>query len=321
MKWIQPDFYDAFRCTAGACAHNCCLGWEVDVDPDTAAFYEGLAGALGDKLRRCLIVSPDGSRCFAMTGEGRCPFLDADNLCEIYSALGHDALCDICREHPRFYREFPGRTECGLGLACEEVCRLLEKCDRLPLVTVDDGEDEELTDRERDDADFYDEFCDFRADLLREIFDGGRLLRDTLGKALVMTADWSLEQPLAARPFEEIARRYAATEPIDRDWAERAARLAREKRPPLPGEAYDAHYKKVFAYLLFRHLSRGFFDGRYAAVTRFAAEAVLYLRLWDGATLRDTGELTVDDLCESVRRWSQQVEYSAENTDALTYDE
>ncbi len=319
MKWIQPDFYDAFRCTAGACAHNCCLGWEVDVDPDTAAFYEGLAGALGDKLRRCLTVSPDGSRCFAMTGEGRCPFLDADNLCEIYSALGHDALCDICREHPRFYREFPGRTECGLGLACEEVCRLLEKCDRLTLVTVDDGENEELSDRERDDADFYDEFCDFRADLLREIFDGGRSLRDTLGKALVMTADWSLEQPLAARPFEEIARRYAATEPIDRDWASRAARLAREKRPPLPGEAYDAHYKKVFAYLLFRHLSRGFFDGRYAAVTRFAAEAVLYLRLWDGATLRDTGELTEDDLCESVRRWSQQVEYSAENTDALTY--
>ncbi|MBQ3889611.1 MAG: flagellin lysine-N-methylase [Clostridia bacterium] len=321
MKFIQPDFYEAFRCTAGACAHNCCLGWEVDVDPDTAAFYGGLEGALGEKMRRCMTVSPDGSRCFAMTGEERCPFLDADNLCEIYSALGHDALCDICREHPRFYREFPGRTERGLGLACEEVCRLLESGDRLTLVTVDDGADDGLTDRERDDADFYDEFCDFRADLFREIFDGGRSLRDTLGKAVVMTADWSLEQPLAARPLGEIARRYAATEPIDGAWERQAARLTRDARLHLPDAAYDAHYKKVFAYLIFRHLSRGFFDGRYVEVMRFCVEAVQYLRLWDGATLRETGALTADDLRESVRRWSQQVEYSAENTDALTYGE
>ena len=38
MKIVKPDFYDRFRCLAGACPDSCCHEWEVDVD-DVAAAY------------------------------------------------------------------------------------------------------------------------------------------------------------------------------------------------------------------------------------------------------------------------------------------
>ena len=51
MKFIKPNFYDAFHCTAAACSDTCCAGWEIDVDPDTVEYYENLEGELGDRLR------------------------------------------------------------------------------------------------------------------------------------------------------------------------------------------------------------------------------------------------------------------------------
>ena len=37
---------------------------------------------------------------------------------------GEDFLCDICREHPRFYNTCEDHIEAGIGLVCEEACRL-----------------------------------------------------------------------------------------------------------------------------------------------------------------------------------------------------
>ena len=96
MKFIKPNFYDAFHCTAAACSDTCCAGWEIDVDPDTVEYYENLEGELGDRLREELCDLPDGTVCFRLGENERCPFLDDDNLCELILKLGDDALCEIC---------------------------------------------------------------------------------------------------------------------------------------------------------------------------------------------------------------------------------
>ena len=51
MKFVKPNFYDRFRCTASACSDTCCAGWEIDIDPDTKAYYETLEGEFGERLR------------------------------------------------------------------------------------------------------------------------------------------------------------------------------------------------------------------------------------------------------------------------------
>lgn len=113
MLYVEPDFYGEFQCLADKCAHSCCLGWEIDVDEDTAALYKELPGPLGEELREQLCLLPEPH--FKMTADGRCPFLNKEGLCRLILSYGEDALCDICREHPRFYNTFPARQEAGLG--------------------------------------------------------------------------------------------------------------------------------------------------------------------------------------------------------------
>lgn len=73
---IRPDFYGRFACRAGACGHSCCRGWEIDVDEESAAYYETLPGALGEKLRRSVVRDGEGAH-FHLTADGRCPFCAA----------------------------------------------------------------------------------------------------------------------------------------------------------------------------------------------------------------------------------------------------
>ena len=35
----------------GKCKHNCCIGWEIDVDEEKLAYYKHVQGALGDRLK------------------------------------------------------------------------------------------------------------------------------------------------------------------------------------------------------------------------------------------------------------------------------
>ena len=50
MIRVVPDFYPEFHCIASACRHSCCVGWEVDVDPETLARYRQVPGAFGRRL-------------------------------------------------------------------------------------------------------------------------------------------------------------------------------------------------------------------------------------------------------------------------------
>jgi lysine-N-methylase len=120
MKVRVPSFYKKFHCIASACTDTCCAGWEVDVDEASQARYASVPGDFGQKLRSSI---EDGH--FVLAEKERCPFLNSQNLCEIYLHLGKDSLCDICREHPRFIDVFGDWKELGVGLCCEESVRLL----------------------------------------------------------------------------------------------------------------------------------------------------------------------------------------------------
>ena len=142
MKVFAPDYYPRFRCIAGACRHSCCVGWEIDVDPETMERYQAMSGALGAKLKRCISSAPVPH--FVLSAEERCPFLTGQNLCEIILQAGEGALCQICADHPRFRNYWSDRIEIGLGMACEEAARLiLTSPDPLHLIPVSEEADEQ----------------------------------------------------------------------------------------------------------------------------------------------------------------------------------
>lgn len=120
MKLYAPVYYQKFSCLAGECRHSCCIGWEIDVDKKTLKKYKRLKD-------KAILASIDrnGAPHFCLGEDERCPHLDEEGLCRIILKYGDEGLCDICREHPRFYHDTVKGREVGIGISCEEACRLI----------------------------------------------------------------------------------------------------------------------------------------------------------------------------------------------------
>ncbi len=123
MRLRYPAYYDQFRCIAAACPDSCCHQWEVEVDEASALRYAALEGDLGEALR-CALKQADGAYYFE-NEKDRCPFWQADSLCRIQKALGHEALCQTCRDFPRLTHDYGDFVEKGLCMSCPEAARLI----------------------------------------------------------------------------------------------------------------------------------------------------------------------------------------------------
>ena len=133
MKVRVPEYYDNFKCIAGACTDTCCAGWQVDVDDDSFAYYKTIEGSFGELLHSVMVEGKKGEEGqFIIRPDGRCPFLNDGNLCDLYTALGKEALCRTCEQYPRFTTEYGNIRETGIALSCITAAELILKDNRTP---------------------------------------------------------------------------------------------------------------------------------------------------------------------------------------------
>lgn len=163
MKTYAPSYYKDFHCIADRCRHTCCAGWDVDIDEDSLNKYKAMTGDFAGHLKKCIDFGEDPH--FILTPDGRCPMLNEQNLCELILHEGEEALCQICRDHPRFRNYWTDRVEIGLGMACEEAARLiLTQTEPLKLERIEDTDPEQEEELPEDEQ--Y--LMDIREELLAE---------------------------------------------------------------------------------------------------------------------------------------------------------
>ena len=122
MKLRTPGYYKNFHCISSECKDNCCVGgWQIDIDEETAEYYRTVNGDFGKKLRDNIDYD---NLCFKLK-DGKCPFLDNNNLCGIYKELGEEHIGIVCDQFPRFTEYFGNVKERGIGLACEEAAKII----------------------------------------------------------------------------------------------------------------------------------------------------------------------------------------------------
>lgn len=293
---VYPDYYRSFRCLAGKCRHSCCVGWEIDVDEASFARYRSLGGELGKRLSASL--SEEGGPHFVLDEKERCPFLNSDGLCDLILAEGPEILCQICRDHPRFRNFFPGITEIGLGLCCEEAARLiLMKPEPLTLLNEDDG-DETPPDEETETILALRQKAFFLAqDRSRPIFDREEAVLSLFGVSLPQT------------PLKNRAALFYGLERMDDRWSEILDEAKATPEKPFFGD--ETPFEQLLCAFLYRHLPAAYDDGDLAGKAAFSVFSTRFLRDL-------TASLSLD-LLEVARLFSAEIEYSDENLDAL-YD-
>mgnify|MGYP000429454046 FL=1 len=143
MRYVKPGYYDKFVCIAGECPATCCAGWQIVIDDRTREKYRRAEGAFGNRLHNSIDWKES---CFQQY-EGRCAFLNDENLCDIYQESGKEMLCRTCRNYPRHIEEFEGSREISLSLSCPEAARLiLSSREPVQFLTAEKAGEEEYED-------------------------------------------------------------------------------------------------------------------------------------------------------------------------------
>lgn len=349
MKLSVPEYYERFHCIGTACPDNCCIGWEIDVDADSDQRYQQVGGVFGQRLRDS--IQREGEiACFRMEGE-RCVLLNDQNLCEIILHLGEGALCQICRDHPRFTETFGELRETGIGLCCPEAGRLLFS--KLEPIRFFQQVTEEPAVAGECDLERLGALLSARETLVQVVQDRtlpltGRLcltleMAQRMQKALEedswtgllaalkMTTALTVEpSTAAARQVGEWLEALAGLEPINPAWTavlgemrnlltgpEKELReVWRQFRQAMEGRMHE--YEHLAVYVLFRYFLKAVYTGDCLTPVQLAAVSCVVVGALDLTRFAERKTFTLADQIEIAGLYSKQIEYSEENLWALT---
>lgn len=284
---IKPDYYDSFKCIADKCEHNCCIGWEIDIDEETLKKYNNEIGTMKEKLQKNIALEPMAH--FILSKNERCPFLNSKNLCELILYGGEDMLCQICSDHPRFYNEIDGITEKGIGLCCEAVARLiLTKTETVKLISSD-----EILQN-----DFY--------TVRKQIFDILQNRELFINKRIDSLLEFAnVKSPIYNFNWIDV---YRNLERLDKEWDKYLDSIS-DISTEIPLNL-EIPCEQLLCYFIYRHLSGALDDFLFSERIQFAVLSC-YLIM----TLNKTK--TLEEMLKIARMYSCEIEYSDENIEIL----
>lgn len=319
MIFRRPCYYDDFCCKADKCSDNCCIGWEICIDESTATKYRNEKSDFGNRLRENISFTDEPS--FILKDE-RCPFLNENNLCDIIINIGKNSLCQICRDHPRYFEWYGNTKEGGIGLSCEEAARLIltDSC----YADYFESEVDEEVDEDFDESTFaflfsvrekiYDILCDLSLPIEMRF---SEILSLSEGAELLLSSE-APQNKGCAFSFEAEAQKMVPvlekTEAIDDNWTEKLnglRSLTGSKISLKPDKEEEKYIERLTAYFIHRYFLKSIFDARITEKIRFAFFSVTVIL----ALYKNEAEQSFETMLRCAVLYSKQMEYSDENID------
>lgn len=306
-----PSYYKKFRCIADRCTHSCCIGWEIDIDSDTLSKYEKLDFETSSNILEH--VEYDGDTChFKLACDERCSLLRDDNLCRLICEFGEDALCDICREHPRYRNYFGDREEIGLGLSCEEAARII--------LSYPETVSFERLDAVEEESGCVTEYIELLVDRDRAIDiiqDRNRNIRER--------ADHLLDSLNVSLPYMSLNNWcdfYLNLERLDDGWTNilqtiKVCELTDVGDAPLLKNELAA--EQLMIYFICRHYKCEDGESNITDAVKFALLSTSMI-FAAAEVICDGFKSHLEALCEAARIYSSEIEYSTDNTDEVFFE-
>ena len=296
MKLYAPEYYKNFVCIADKCKHSCCIGWEIDIDEYTLNKYNSLSHPYKETILNS--IETTDTPHFKLAKQNRCPHLNKSGLCNIILNVGENYLCDICREHPRFYNYTTRGKEVGIGISCEEACRIVLTSDNytnIIEIDSDNGTPQE-----------------YEFDAVRK--------RENIYKIL---SDRSVSYD---KRLEQISRKYEVGLNVntDAEWqdfifsleyldASHKNLFSSYSSDVLPTPNNTLYAERLLAYFIYRHCSQADTYEVFRASLGFALFCEkLFVSIIEAKQLTD-----IDDIVNIARIISEEIEYSEDNSDNI----
>ncbi len=333
MLLKMPSYCKNFRCIADKCTDNCCIGWEIDIDTSSAEYYKSVSGAFGARLRDNIAKGHTPS--FMLKNE-RCPFLNNQNLCDIIINLGEDKLCQICRDHPRYFEWFADTKEGGIGLCCEEAARIIvtnkENFSTYETACDDTGCDDY-------EEELYDMLVFAREQIITTLENISLSLKERISLVIgyafeiqFMMDNYQFDKtPLKAQyPAENISsdikgflEAFHKLDPIDDNWQKYLQNLIDSSEAlsdiTLEEKDIDLYLKNIAVYFIWRYFLKGVYDEEILSKVILMAISVAMIKLMYKKAVLSGDTLDGEKCSILAKNYSKEIEYSEENLEKI-YD-
>ena len=294
MKLYAPEYYKNFKCIADKCEHSCCIGWEIDIDEETLKKYESLENPYAPDILNS--ISYEGTPHFKLCAGDRCPHLDKNGLCKIILSAGEEHLCGICRQHPRFYN-YTDVAEVGLGMSCREAARIILSSPNYGVMEETggfayDGAEPSFNGREERER-IYKLFGDKSTDYntkLQTLYSSYKIDagEDTVWQEIINSLEY-LEEA-----HKELFLNYSS-----------------QNRP----QGMDDYLERALMYFIYRHCTEAYDEEDFRLRLNFC----LFCERLLASIIYSQKADTLQEIAVLASIISEEIEYSEDNTEALTY--
>lgn len=335
MYTRYPSYYKKFKCIANRCQGSCCsAGWEIDIDKKTAEFYKTISSEFGNELHRKIDFRDPAH--FILEKNGRCPFLNEKNLCDIYINLGEHNLCQICNDHPRFYQCFNNVIECGLGVYCEEACRIiLSETEKFSTYDVETDDDIKSSYN----LALYSYLSAARAEILNYLSDKSKnifsRIKDVLWYANTLQQNIDFDMLDTEKIFSvntygtanisELFDILLTLTPNKIEWFDYIQDCKKhvEKNEInfhdflLQNSDFEKYVENLAVYFIYRYFLSGVFDEDVLSKVKLMVYSIATITTMFILKWHDTGILTLTDCVFIIKRYSEEIECCDENIEKI----
>lgn len=295
MKLKAPKYFSEFKCIADKCQHSCCIGWEIDVDSDTLEKHKNSQIPYCQKVVES--ISLTDTPHFILKENDRCPHLENNGLCRIITEMSEDYLCDICREHPRFYNFTINGKEVGLGMACEEASRIILSSDDYN-VYIDINE-----------IDDY-QFCsEFNAVNEREKIYNLLKSNDTY-ENIIKSLQEHYNVSINSTDNDKYINTISSFEYLNEDNKKLFSCFSGDRNYP---EEFAKILERALAYFLYRYTSEAYDEAEF----RVSVGLSLFLEHLLASLTKCCEKQDFQSIVELARMLSEEIEYSEENIEKI----
>lgn len=130
FKILQPKYYSKFQCDPIKCHESCCERWKIIIDKSTYKKYiQSENTTIKDIVKTGLSINKESTNdddfaIINLNKEMVCPFLNQNNLCEIFINMGENSLSKTCKSYPRAIVLVKDVIERGLEMSCSVAAEL-----------------------------------------------------------------------------------------------------------------------------------------------------------------------------------------------------
>ncbi|MBE6895933.1 MAG: hypothetical protein E7477_02425 [Ruminococcaceae bacterium] len=307
MKLFAHAYYKKFKCIADKCKHSCCIGWEIDIDDDTLDLYAEEERAYGEVIRNS--IDFDDIPHFRLTDKGKCPHLDDSGLCKIINEFGEGHLCDICTDHPRFYEDTIIGKIVGIGMCCEEACRLILTSEDNRIVEIGEIEDESNLPFPEDDPINDEDELNYLGDIefIIELLEAGKDL-NFINKIKKITDTFGFNDFYSNR--DTWLRILDRLEFLNND---NRKLFEAYRGEPTVSQCLELPLERILTYFIYRHCIGAKGDADFCSGITFSIIcSVLIASIAEHTDAKD-----IDGLIDIARTVSEEIEYSESNTEII----